>query len=107
MPYSSPAPWQGQGSGPTGEQGWLFFPTALPPDLAVTRAQLRHPLLCGGFLLVLKGKRTQEGAATPCLEPFWGAAPRMQPHPTPFTPQPVPSQQQEWRQGLVQAQGDT
>lgn len=82
MPYSSPAPWQGQGSGPTGEQGWLFFPTALPPDLAVTRAQLRHPLLCGGFLLVLKGKRTQEGAATPCLEPFWGAAPRMQPHPT-------------------------
>lgn len=64
----------------------------LPHGLAVTRAQLRHPLLCVG----VERERSREGAASPCPEP------RMQP---PSIPQAVPSQQQEWGQGSVQPQG--
>lgn len=80
MPYSSPAPRLGQESRATWESRAGSSSPRL--DLAVTRAQLRHPLLCGAFVWVLKGKRTREGAASPCLEPCWGAVARMQSPPS-------------------------
>lgn len=46
-------PWRREG-------GWPF-----PMAPAVTRAQPRHPPLCGSSLLALKGKSSRDGAATP------------------------------------------